>query len=309
MNEQQVYHKPVLVNEVLQYLAPAPNGVYVDATFGGGGHTRAILESDPTAHVVALDWDQVALEKNTPPLEAAFSNRFSWVWGNFGHIERLLGRVDVHQVDGILADFGTSQYQIGHKEGFSFLTDSPLDMRMSPSHHQKTAADILNYATEQEIAHILFTYGEERYSRQIARKIVEQRAVKPFKTTAQLADVIAKAVPATYRHQKTHPATRTFQALRIVVNKELENIRSFLNGALHVLKPGGRLVCISFHSLEDRIVKNFFQEATRGVIPGYEVRILTPKVVMATDEEVALNRSSRSARLRALEVTKIPRMH
>lgn len=304
-NQQQVYHKPVLIREVLEYLALHPKGTYVDATFGGGGHTRAILESDPSVQVISIDWDTVALEKNTPPLVADFPERFSWIWGNFAHLERLLPRVDAHFVDGVLADFGTSQFQIGHKEGFSFAVDSPLDMRMSGAHYKVTAAEIVAATPEKELARIFFEYGEERYSRQIARAIVQERLTKPIKTTKQLADLVARVVPANPK-VRIHPATRVFQALRIVVNKELDNIRSFMNGALHVLKPGGRLVCISFHSLEDRLVKQFFQEVQRGLLPGYEVEIVTPKVIMAQPDELEANRSSRSARLRALEVKKNP---
>jgi 16S rRNA (cytosine1402-N4)-methyltransferase len=304
-NEQQVYHKPVLMREVLEYLAIKPGGTYVDVTFGGGGHTRAILESDPSIQVVSIDWDTVALEKNTPPLVAQFPDRFSWIWGNFAHLERLLPRVDIQSVDGILADFGTSQFQIGNKEGFSFAVDTPLDMRMSGAHFRVTAADIIASTPEKELARIFFEYGEERFSRQIARAIVAERLVKPIRTTLQLAELVKRVVPSN-PSIRIHPATRVFQALRIVVNKELDNIRSFMNGALHVLKPGGRLVCISFHSLEDRLVKQFFQEVERGLLPGYEVEIVTSKVVMAQPDELEVNRSSRSARLRALEVKKNP---
>lgn len=308
MTDNNTYHKPVLVREVLEHLALKPSATYVDVTFGGGGHTRAILEAEKTAHVVALDWDSVAIEKNAPAVAEQYPDRFSWVWGNFAHIERLLPRVDVQCVDGVLADFGTSQYQIHNKEGFSFAVDTPLDMRMSPAHQQVTAADIINHAPEQELANIFYEYGEERLSRVFARAIVESRVKKPVTTTRELALLIEKATPQRgWKAQKIHPATRVFQALRIAVNKEFENIRAFLNGALHVLRPGGRLVCISFHSLEDRIVKTFFQEVARGLLPGYEIKIVTAKVVTAQPDELEENRSSRSAKLRAIEVIKTPK--
>ena len=199
----------------------------------------------------------------------------------------------ISHVDGILADFGTSQFQLLHQPGFSFASDTPLDMRMAPGHGHITAADIVNKAPVNELATIFYEYGEERHSRAIARAIDEFRRVEPFVTTHQLATLVERIIPAYSR--TTHPATKVFQALRIVVNRELENITAFLHQAVSVLDTDGRLVCISFHSLEDRIVKQFFKEHESTLT------ILTPKIITATEEERTINPSSRSAKLRAVQ--------
>ena len=295
--EKSTYHIPVLTNEVLEYLDPQPGKVYVDATFGGGSHTRAILKKEPKCTVIAFDWDTIALEKNRESIEEEFPGRVKFIWGNFAHIIRILQKEKIGKVDGVLADFGTSQYQIHQRAGFSFATDTPLDMRMSPSHQKVTASDIVNRASEKELAEIFWLYGEERFSRHVARAIVEYRKTERIKTTAQLVDIIGKIISR--KGKKIHPSTKVFQALRIVVNKELENIASFLKASIKVVKPGGRIVCISFHSLEDRLVKQFFKQETLGLAT---VKILTKKVVTASPEELEENRASRSARLRAAEV-------
>ena len=286
-----VYHISVLTKEVIEGLDIKPNGVYVDATFGGGGHSRAILEAEPTCKVIAIDWDQVAIKTNAPRLEKEFGDRFKVVWGNFARLHFILKKEKIKHVDGILADFGTSQHQIQHKEGFSFAQDSPLDMRMSPAHQQVTAAHVINNFSDNDIARILFEYGEEPKSRIIAKKIVETRRLHPIKTTRQLAELVDEAVRYK-KPSKTHPATRTFQALRIYVNRELENIETFLKAAIAALAPDGRLACISFHSLEDRIVKTIFREK-QDVL-----EIITRKPITASDDEIAQNPSSRSAKLR-----------
>lgn len=293
MNKDTLFHhKTVLINEVLEYLDPQPGKVYVDCTFGGGGHTRAILRKEPRCSVIAVDWDLDAIKLNAPAFEEEFGDRFQIVMGNFSHLERLLNRIGVDHVDGILADFGTSQYQIKEKAGFSFAEDTPLDMRMSSGHYKITAADIVNHATAEELRHIFTLYGEERFSNKIAQAIVTDRKIKKFKTTRQLAELIERLVgrkPGTM-----HPATRVFQALRIAVNHELDNIHSLLQQAPRLLKDDGRLVCISFHSLEDRMVKQFINSC-----PVFEN--LTNRVVIASSEELAENPSSRSAKLRAAE--------
>lgn len=288
------YHKAVLVSEVLEYLAPQPYKTYVDATFGGGGHTQAILQAEPSCKVVAFDWDEKALEKNGPPLLERFGDRLTLIWGNFADIGRLLKKNHIDKIDGVLADFGTSQFQIHERAGFSFAKDTPLDMRMSPAHQRMTAADVINKADEKTLADIIWRYGEEKKSRAIAKKIVEQRAIRPIKTTLELTAVIEKIVKS--RPGSIHPATRVFQALRIYVNDELNNIRAFLIGAGRELSVGGRIVCISFHSLEDRFVKNFFKEHNENF------RVLTPRVVTASSAEIQANRSARSAKLRAAEL-------
>ena len=288
------YHKPVLVREVLDYLAPKPNGTYVDVTFGGGGHTRAILEAEPTCRVIAFDWDKSALEYNRESLEEDFGDRFSVYWSDFTHITQQLKKLRVNQIDGILADFGTSQFQINESAGFSFQGDTVLDMRMSPSHFKTTAYDVINRATEQELATIFFEFGEEYSARKIAQVIVKHRKEQGFiETTKQLADIILSVIPRFSR--PVHPATKVFQALRIFVNDELNNIKSLLTQAIPLLKPSGRIVCISFHSLEDRIVKQFFKEHPQ------ELLTLTKKVITASEEERLENSSSRSAKLRAAE--------
>lgn len=289
------YHKPVLVSEVIHYLDPQPGKIYVDATFGGGGHTTAILEKQPACTVIGIDWDKTALELNAPTLEEKFGTRFKSIRGNFAQLPLLLKREGIGKVDGLLADFGTSQYQIFQKEGFSFASSTPLDMRMSPAHQKTTAGDIVNTASQSELEHIFREYGEERHARRIAQLIVETRRARPIKTTDGLAALVKTAIAPHQTYHKIHPATKVFQALRIVVNKELENIKAFLTHAPSLLNPGGKVVCISFHSLEDRIVKKFFKE--RG-----EFRILTQKIVQASDEERRQNPSARSARLRAAEL-------
>lgn len=292
-------HKSVLVNEVLEYLNPKPGKTYIDVTLGCGGHTSAILDLEPTCKVVGLDWDQKSIEQNAPALKEKYGDRINILWGNFAHLYKLLKNEGIKNVDGILADFGTSQLQIQEREGLSFMTDSPLDMRMSKSHFHTTAADILNTCTENEIANILFEYADESYARKIARAVIIKRKNTKFKTTQQLVELIQTIIPrySSKGKRHTHPATKTFQALRIAVNNELENIKSFLHAGLPFLVPNGRLVCISFHSLEDRIVKSFFKEK-EGLL---ELKILTPKAITATDAELLLNQSARSAKLRAAE--------
>lgn len=297
--EQTKYHKPVLIEEVLTYLNPGPNKVYVDVTFGGGGHTRAILEKEPKCSVVAFDWDKNAIEKNGHALQEEFPGRLTLIWGSFSQILMLLKKAKISQVDGILADFGTSQYQITESPGFSVYRDTALDMRMSPSHQKITAEEIINKSTPKKLEEIFFKLGEERYSKQIVKAIVEARNNKRIRTTGELVDIIKQVVPKDTK-KRIHPATRIFQALRIYVNSELENIHSLLMASLRILKPGGNIVCISFHSLEDRMVKQFFKDHSCIVDRGF--KILTPKVIEASEEEVKINPSSRSARLRAAQL-------
>jgi 16S rRNA (cytosine1402-N4)-methyltransferase len=294
-NDQKPYHIPVLLNQVVEYMQPKPKGTYVDVTFGGGGHTRALLQAQPKCKVIALDWDTIALEKNGQELQEEFPDRLTLVWGNFSQIDRHLKKIGIESVDGILADFGTSQYQISERAGFSFSKDSPLDMRMSPSHQKTTASEVVNKATEQTLCDIFTFLGQEKKARAIARAIVHERTNKRINTTKQLADLIDKVVGGR-GGKRIHPATQVFQALRMYVNKETDNIHSFLINSARILRPGGRLLCISFHSLEDRAVKQFFKEREQlGDV------IITPKVVIPTDEEIAINPASRSAKLRVLE--------
>ena len=290
----QTKHKSVLVSEVLEYLNPQPGKVYLDATFGAGGHTKAILQKEPECRVIALDWDERAFELFGQELQEQYPDRLQFVWGNFALLHRLLKREGIDKVDGILADFGTSQIQIHDRPGFSVFKETELDMRMSPPHQKESAADVVNNASERTLADMFFAYGQERWSKQVARAIVQERKKKPITTTAQLVALVDKAIPV---RGKIHKATRIFQALRIYINKELANIQSFLPAAVQALNPEGRLVCISFHSLEDRLVKQFFKdEEQKGIL-----HILTPKIVVPTDKEIEQNASARSARLRAAQ--------
>lgn len=292
---QSLYHKSVLVSEVLHYLDPQPGGLYVDVTFGGGGHTRAILEHEPRCRVIGLDWDRIALETHEESFKQAYGDRLRLIWGNFAQLELLLKKNGVRVVDGVLADFGTSQDQIKQRAGFSFAVDSPLDMRMSPSHQKMTAEYIVNRFSEKQLRELLWDLGQERHAAAIARAIIQERALGRITTTLQLARLIERVAPRRVGGKSIHPATQTFQALRMMVNNELENIHSFLSSATHVVKPGGSIVCISFHSLEDRAVKQFFAQQPT-------LQVLTRKIVTASDAELAANPSSRSACLRAARV-------
>lgn len=292
------FHKTVLVQEVIEHLALRPQGIYLDATFGSGGHTRAILEKEPTARVIALDWDAISLETYSPSFKEEFGDRIIFIWGSFAHIYKLLKKEKITHLDGILADFGTSQMQLFERAGFSLFRDTDLDMRMSPSHYPVTAAHVLNTFSELALCRIFWDLGDERHARKIAHAIVQDRKKKKFKKTTQLTQLIERIVgfsDAGPGRKKIHPATRVFQALRMYVNSELENIHSFLRAVAQVLAPNGRVVCISFHSLEDRMVKDFFKEQDQlGIL-----EVLTKKVVVGTPEEIKANPSARSAKLRA----------
>jgi 16S rRNA (cytosine1402-N4)-methyltransferase len=284
------------MNEVLEYLNVQPKKTYLDVTFGAGGHTRAILEKNKTCRVIAMDWDAKALETFGQPLKEEFGDRLELIWGNFSLLYKLIKKHDIEQLDGILADFGTSQVQIAGTPGLSVFRDTPLDMRLSTAHQQVTAADILNKATEQKLEQIFFQLGEEPKGRQIARAIIKARTTMKFETTGQLVDVI-ETVISNRGKRSIHPATKVFQALRIYINHELDNIQAFLPAAIKALVPGGRLVCISFHSLEDRLVKHYFLEQEQlGTI-----EVLTKKAVTASEDELAENASARSAKLRVAQ--------
>lgn len=290
-----IRHKPVLVQEVLTYLDPQPKKWYLDVTFGSGGHTRAILEKDPTCHVIALDWDKKVLEQYGQELQVIYGDRISFVWGNFGQLYAIAKREGIANLDGILADFGTSFMQIHERPGFSIYRDTSLDMRMSSAHQVVTAQDVLAKATAEKLAQIFWQLGEERHSKAIAQAIVQARAHKPITTTKQLAEIVEHAAPLSGRRRTIHPATRVFQALRIYVNHELENITAFMHAATRLLAPDGKLVCISFHSLEDRLVKHFFREQEKQGI----LTVQTPHAIIASEDEKRENPSSRSAKLRA----------
>jgi 16S rRNA (cytosine1402-N4)-methyltransferase len=279
------------LNEVLQYINPRADGRYIDATFGAGGHTRELLErTSPGGRVLAVDQDETAIEQGRIELQS-YGSRLELVKANFRDIESIVWEHGFAGLDGILADVGVSSMMLDDPtRGFSFMREGPLDMRMDLD-QPLTAADVLNTYGEKEIANILFNYGEERRSRQIASSIVRSR---PMSRTTDLTRAIERVVGGR-RYGKIHPATRTFQALRIFVNDELRSLETFLDSSMKVLRPGGRLVLISFHSLEDRIVKNKFRSP---MVPGVA---LTKKVITAAIEEIDRNPRSRSARLRAWE--------
>jgi len=289
------FHVPVLVREVIAHLHVRPQCHYMDCTAGDGGHTRAILEAgDPDARLIACDIDTEALQTARARL-APYGRRVSFVRESYVRIDDILVEARRTTTDGVLLDLGASTRQLtsAHR-GFSFYRDGPLDMRFD-TEEGPTAADILRRRGEKEIADLIFHLGEERYARRIARAIVRERRNKPIKKTSDLADIILSAVPG--RRGRTHPATRAFQALRIEVNGELENIRAVLEKLPAVCAPGGRAVVISFHSLEDRLVKTAFRQGAREGL----WHILTPKPLRPAPEEVSANPASRSARLRAVE--------
>lgn len=289
-------HEPVLTREVLEYLAPGRGGVFVDCTLGLGGHTRALLEAG-ASRVIGLDRDADALALAREAL-AGYADRVELVHADYRRLDEVLAARGLDSVAGALADLGVSSLQLDAEgRGFSFRRDEPLDMRMDRT-SGPTAADLVATASERELADAIYQFGEERYSRRIARAIVAVRDTSPIATTGQLAALVRRAVPAR-GYQRIDPATRTFQALRIWVNGELDGLDSFLRTAAARLREGARLVVISFHSLEDRIVKHVFRGLQRDQ-PG-QVAVLTRRPVVPGEEEMARNPRSRSAKLRALQ--------
>lgn len=290
-------HQPVLLKETLEYLAPAPGQTFVDATLGGAGHAIEIAKrigKDGT--LIGIDRDPAFLEQAKGKLKIR-ECRTSIVRGNFEDLRGILKKLNVDRIDGLLLDLGLSSMQLGTGDrGFSFLREAPLDMRMDMETGQP-ASHYLNQLSEKSLTSILQRYGEERYARGIARAIVRARQRKPLATTSDLVNAILRAAPR--RHDRIHPATRVFQALRILVNRELECLENALKDVEEVMRPGARIAVISFHSLEDRIVKNAFREkANAGAF-----EILTRKPVTPSDEETRLNPRSRSAKLRAAKRT------
>jgi 16S rRNA (cytosine1402-N4)-methyltransferase len=305
-------HLSVLPEEVIQFLNPQPHGVYLDGTLGGGGHAGLILQRcTPGGMLIGIDQDGEALQAARQQL-AEFGTAVQLVHGNFGELEQHLDKLGITALDGFILDLGVSSHQLDSAgRGFSFQQDAPLDMRMDTSCGE-TAADLLNELPELELERIIREYGEDRWAKRIAAFIVRARQEAPFVTTLQLVDIIKGAVPKAKWDERIHPATRTFQAIRIAVNRELENLKKGLQAALERLKPEGRGVVISFHSLEDRIVKHIFREyATGCTCPRNfpvcacnktpRVRILTGRPVTATRQELETNHRSRSAKLRAVE--------
>ncbi len=278
-------HVPVLSNELISGLAICPGGIYLDATLGFGGHTQLILAAAPDVKVVAIDQDEQAIAYCQTSLTYYSSNIQFW-HGNFADYQP-----ENIEFDGIIADLGISSVQLDTPErGFSFRYGAKLDMRMNQQ-QTITAAEIVNHWEEAKLANIFYTYGEERLSRRIARRIVERR---PFETTTELAEAIAHSVPRKYRYGRIHPATRVFQALRIEVNQELSSLETFLKNAPNWLKTRGRIGIISFHSLEDRLVKHGFRDSSI-------LQVLTKKPIQPQDNEISMNPRARSAKLRLAE--------
>ena len=301
-------HVPVLLQEVLQYLEIRPDGIYADGTAGGAGHSLAIAKQlTPSGHLYAFDRDPDAVETATERLAGYPA---TVIHANYDEMEHVLKEKGVPELDGVLMDLGVSSHQLDEaSRGFSFHTDAPLDMRMSQT--GMTAADLVNTAEESELSRILFTYGEERFARNIARKIVAAREIAPIRTTKELAEIILSGVPAQQRRAK-NPCRQCFQAIRIAVNGEFEHLEAGLKAAFSMLKPGGRLAVITFHSLEDRIVKQQFAQWCRGCIcpPDFpvcvcgrtpEAKLVVKKPVIPTPEEQERNSRSRSAKLRVIE--------
>lgn len=293
-------HKPVLLEEVIKFLICQSAGIYVDCTVGSGGHARLILErTAPEGRLIGLDWDAQAIRRASQNL-ASFGTRATLINKNFREIGEVLKSLGIQKVNGILLDLGVSAEQIEDGErGFSFQRDGPLDMRMS-AEITTTAKDLVNNLSAAELRDIFRKYGEEKWADRIAKAIVQQRQSAPINSTGELVKIIKKAIP--FPRPRLHPATRPFQALRIAVNKELENLEIFLNQAPELLLPKGRMVVISFHSLEDRLVKNRFRELVRGNKQGFSAFcLLTPKPVTSPRPEIKTNPRARSAKLRAIE--------
>ena len=286
-------HVPVLVKELLEYLNVRPDGIYVDATLGAGGHAEEILRRLETGRLLGIDRDPAALTAARERLRN-FGDKLMVMEGNFAQIAKLHEASGLPPAAGVLADLGMSSLQLEDAaRGFSFNRPGPLDMRMGPD-APVSAADLVNQARERELADTIFQLGEERHSRRIARAIVKAR---PIRTTTELAQVVTRAIPSRAGLHQIHPATRTFMALRMAVNEELENLKAFLAGVLRVLAPGGRLAILSFHSLEDRLVKRAFADWSREG----RICILTRKPIRPAEPEFQENPRSRSAKLRAAE--------
>ncbi|MFS8582139.1 MAG: 16S rRNA (cytosine(1402)-N(4))-methyltransferase RsmH [Limnochordales bacterium] len=311
-------HVPVMLHEVLRLLDPQPGQIFVDGTVGGGGHALRIARAvTPGGRLIAIDRDASALERAKSTL-SDFRDAVTFVHDDFRHLRRILADLGVSGVHGVLLDLGVSSFQLDEpRRGFTYRFDAPLDMRMD-TRSRVTAADLVNSLSFDELTRIFREYGEERWARRIAREIVRRREREPFITTGQLVEAVKDAIPAPARRRGPHPAKRTFQALRIAVNDELAAVREGLEAAIDALLPGGRVAVISFHSLEDRIVKQTFARLSQGCQCPPDVpvcrcgkkpllRILTRKAVVPGAAELEKNPRARSARLRVAERTGLGR--
>ncbi len=306
----EIEHKPVLLAETIEMLAIRAGGIYVDCTLGAGGHAQEILRrTGPRGRLIGIDKDRSALDRARKAL-AVYLDQVAFVAGDFRNLQAILTGLGIYQVDGILFDLGVSAFQILEpRRGFSYAYDAPLDMRMDQG-AKLTAFDLVNNLDEKELAALIFRYGEEKWARRIASLIVARRRKSPITTTGQLVEVIKAAIPAPARRKGPHPAKRTFQALRIAVNDELSGLAQGLRAGISFLGSGARVVVISFHSLEDRIVKNIFRDFASPCICDVQLnctcgrgslRILTRKPLTPAARELKLNPRARSAKLRAAE--------
>ena len=307
----EFHHISVLLNECIDNLNITPDGIYVDCTMGGGGHSLEIAKRLTTGRLICIDQDPNAHEAAGKRL-AEYKDRITFVRDNFGNIKSILDSLEIEKIDGMLLDIGVSSHQLDEAErGFSYQQDAPLDMRMNPD-RPFSAYDVVNGYDEDELDRVIFTYGEERWARRIAQFIVKEREAKPIETTGELVDIIKKAVPKGARKDGPHPAKRTFQAIRIEVNGELEVLQRAIDDVAARLAVGGRLCIITFHSLEDRIVKEAFRKQENPCIcpPQFPVcvcgkkplgRVITRKPILPSKEELEENPRSRSAKLRVLE--------
>lgn len=308
--EKPYNHISVLLNESIQQLNIKKNGVYVDCTLGGGGHSSEILKRTPNGHLYAFDQDSFAINTADEKLKKIASN-YTLINENFVNIKVALEEENVYGVDGILYDLGVSSFQLDIPErGFSYRFDGPLDMRMDQT-AELDAYTVVNTYDEKSLVRILFEYGEEKFARLIARKIVSEREKKPIETTLELVEIIKKALPASALRNSSHPAKQTFQAIRIEVNHELDILKKALEDGLSLLNKNGRMVVITFHSLEDRIVKKLFKEKTTLQLPkdlpyipeGYEIefKLINSKVILPSESEISNNLRSHSAKMRVIE--------
>ncbi len=304
-------HKSVLLDECIENLAIKPDGIYLDGTLGGAGHSFEIAKRLTTGRLIGVDRDAVALQAARERL-APFLERVTTLHSNFSELDQILDGLGIDALDGMLFDLGVSSPQLDDKQrGFSYMADAPLDMRMNRE-DTLTAYDVVNTWGQEDLRRILYEYGEERYAPQIAASIVKKREAAPIETTLQLVDVIRGAMPPQALREKQHPAKRSFQAIRIAVNDELGAVSKLMKTAFRRLKPGGRLCVITFHSLEDRIVKNEMQQAAKGCTcpPEFPVcvcgkkpiiRIVSKKPILSGEEELKDNPRARSAKLRVAE--------
>lgn len=310
--ERMFNHVTVLLRETVDNLVIDPNGTYVDCTLGGAGHSQYLLSQlSDKGRLIAFDQDDIAIE-NAKKVLAPFDGKYTIIKSNFKYVKEELAKIDIYEVDGVLFDLGVSSPQLDTPErGFSYHNDAPLDMRMDQS-ASLSAYDVVNNWSYEDLVRIFFQYGEEKFSKQIARKIEAQRELKSIETTLELVEIIKEAIPAAARRNGGHPAKRVFQAIRIAVNDELKVFEEAIESAIEVTKKGGRISVITFHSLEDRICKATFKKHSKGpdLPPGLPIipeeykpvlKLINRKPILPSDEELGENNRSRSAKLRVAE--------